>query len=203
MRVSSWLWPFTFGVRLGWLTAGCPNPDPAQTRDRIFFFRGNAIVFSRGFGKMCGLLRRAGYWAEDLRCIGHRWAYRELTRRKDRPPGRVIFVGHSCGGRYAIHAAEYLAHVGIAVDLLVCLEVALPPPVPANVRTATNLYLTRPRLYPAGPLRPEADCAAWIENIDLDAPGSPVSPRWLNHLNITDSPAVQDWVLRRIFATLR
>jgi hypothetical protein len=203
MRVSSWFWPFTFGVRLGWLTAGCANPDPAQTRDRVFFFRGNAVVFSRGFGKMCGLLRRAGYWAEDLRCIGHRWACRELTRRDEGPPGRVVFVGHSCGARYAIHAAEHLAHAGIAVDLLVCLEVALPPPVPANVTAAANLYLTRRRLYPAGPLRPGPGCTARIDNVDLDAPGSPVRRGWLNHLNITDSPAVQDWVLRRVFAALR
>ena len=203
MRVSSRFWPFTFGVRLGWLTARCPNPDPAQTRDRIFFVRGNAVVFSRGFGKMCGLLRRAGYWAEDLRCIGHRWVCRELTRRDEGPPGRVIFVGHSCGARYAIHAAEYLAPIGIAVELLVCLEVALPPPVPVNVRAAANLYITRRRLYPAGPLRPRPGCAARIDNVDLDAPGSPIRRGWLNHLNITDSPAVQDWVLRRVFAALR
>jgi hypothetical protein len=201
MRLSAYLWPFTHGVRLGWLTAGCLNPDPTQTPDRIFFFRGNGIVFSRGFGTMCGLLRRAGYWAEDLRCIGHRWACRELIRRAE--PGRVVFVGHSCGARYAIHAADHLARFGIAVDLLVCVEVALPPPVPANVKDAANLYLTRRRLYPAGPLRSEADGVTRIENIDLNAPGSPIRPGWLHHLNITDNAVVQDWVLRRIFATLR
>ena len=48
MRLSRWLWPFSFGTRLGWLTASVPNPDPR--RGRVFLLRGNAIVFSRGLG---------------------------------------------------------------------------------------------------------------------------------------------------------
>jgi pimeloyl-ACP methyl ester carboxylesterase len=200
IRVCSYSWPFAFGVRLGWLTAGYPNPDPGKARDRIFFFRGQAVIFSNGFGRLCGALRRAGCWSEDLRCIGHRWVCRQLTA--DPPRGRVIFVGHSAGGRYALLAAQQLQNLGITIDLLICLDVAFPDPVPANVKTAVHLYLSGWRLYPARPLTNAPGAAAEIENIALTSPASPISSRWLNHLNITDSPAVQEFVAQRIMKTL-
>src|SRR5438445_1769153 len=117
MRLSAALWPFPFGVRLGWATAGAPNPDPSRARGRVFLLRGNAVVFSGGFGTLCTELRRAGLWAEDLRCVGDRWACRRLVadRRAGRPGGPVVFVGHSCGGRYSLHAAGRLQDAGIAV----------------------------------------------------------------------------------------
>jgi hypothetical protein len=201
IRLCSYLWPFTFGVRLGWLTAYHPNPDPAKARDRIFFFRGQAAIFSNGFGTLCDALRSARYWSEDLRCVGHRWVCRRLTA--DRPTRRVIFVGHSAGGRYALFAAQQLQNLGITIDLLVCLDVAIPDPVPANVKAAVHLYLTGLRPYPARPLTLAPNSAAHIDNIDLNSPDSPISSRWLNHLNITDCPAIQDFVMQRIVTTLR
>lgn len=205
IRLCSYLWPFTCGTRLGWLTAGQPNPDPTLARDRIFFFRGQAVIFSNGFGTLCGLLRRAGYWAEDFRCVGHRWACRQLlaARNRNEPLGRVIFVGHSAGGRYALLAAEQLQKVGVAVDLLVGLDVALPDPVAANVKTAVHLYLSGLRLYPARPFTPTADSTTRIENIAVNEAAAPLSARWLCHLNMTDSRAVQQFVLQRIAATLQ
>jgi predicted alpha/beta-hydrolase family hydrolase len=148
MRLSALLWPFPFGVRLGWASARVPNPDVDHARGRAFLLRGNGVLFSRGFGALCAALRRAGVWAEDLRCVGDRWACRRLIadRRTGRLRGPVILVGHSCGGRYALFAAHRLQAAGVAVDLIVCLDVALPPEVPANVKRALNLYLTRPRL---------------------------------------------------------
>src|SRR5436190_20204564 len=136
MRLSAWLWPFPFGVRLGWATARTPNPDPTQSRGRVFLLRGNGVVFSPGFGRMCAALRRAGVWAEDLRCVGDRWACRHLIadRQAGRLRGPVVFVGHSCGARYSLYAARQLQAAGIAVDLVVCLDVALAPAVPPNVR---------------------------------------------------------------------
>jgi hypothetical protein len=123
MRLSALLWPFSFGVRLGWATARMPNPDVDRARGRVFLLRGNGVVFSRGFGDLCAALRRAGVWA---------------------------------------------------------------------------VYLTRPRLYPARPLRRAAGSPTLVENIDLDAAGSPVDARGLHHLNITASPAVQALVLGRV-----
>jgi hypothetical protein len=201
IRVCSYLWPFTFGVRLGWLTAGHPNPDPAKARDRVFFFRGQAVVLSNGFGTLCGALRRAGYWSEDLRCVGHRWVCRHLTT--DPTSGRLIFVGHSAGGRYALYAAQQLESLGITIDLLIGLDVAIPDPVPANIKAGVHLYLSGLRLYPARPFTPAPNSTALIENINLNSPDSPIPSRWLTHLNITDCPAIQAFVAKRILKTLR
>jgi hypothetical protein len=200
MRVCTYTWPFTFGVRLGWASARAPNPDPATARGRVYLLRGNGIVFSRGLGTLCGLLRSRNIWAEDLRCVGDRWALRHLLRdrRAGRLRGPVVFVGHSCGGRYSLFAAHKLNALGVPVDLLVCLDVALPAAVPANVKRAVNLYLAGRRLYPAGPLRPAPGSLAVVENIDLRGAGSPANGRRLNHLNITDSPGVQERVMKEI-----
>ncbi len=204
MRLSRFLWPFPFGIRLGWFSAGAPNPEAGTARGRIFLLRGNGIVFSRGFGTLCGELRRRGYWTEDLRCVGDRWLCRHLRaeQKEGRLRGPIVLVGHSCGGRYALYAADELRHSGIVVDTIVCLDVALPPPVPVNVKSAVNLYLTRFRLYPARPLLPAPHSSSQITNIDLDAADSPIAPNGLHHLNLTDSPAVQSFVLAKIQETM-
>jgi hypothetical protein len=193
-----------FLVRLGWASAGVANPDPLRAPGRVFFFRGQAIIFSRGFGMMCGELRRRGVWAEDLRCRGETWAVRQIINdhRGGRWRGPVVLVGHSCGGRSALFAAEQLRTAGIDVSLIVCLDVTLPPPVPANVRRAINLRRTRWRLYPAMSLVPGPGAATAVENIDLDAPDSPIDPAWIWHANITSRPRVRDYVVGRILESL-
>ncbi len=183
-------------VRLGWLTSRIPNPGAASRAGRVYFFRGQAIFFSRGFGRMCEALRREGVWAEDLRCRGEWWACRHLLAEPPAEP--VVLVGHSCGGRSALFAADRLRKSGVTVDLLVCLDVTLPPPVPANVRRAVNLYLSGWRLYPAGRLRPAPGAAPRIDNVDVSAPDSPITAGWLCHVTFTDSAAVQDFVVRKI-----
>src|SRR5437879_6008788 len=102
MRLSALTWPFSFGVRLGWATTATRNPAPMQAAGRVYLLRGQGIVFSAGFGTLCDRLRRAGFWAEDLRCVGDRWVRRHLIaeREANRLRGPLILVGHSCGGRY-------------------------------------------------------------------------------------------------------
>jgi hypothetical protein len=200
MRVCRYTWPFPFGVRLGWASTRTPNPDRHSAPGRIYLLRGNAVVFSRGLGLLCGQLRRSGFWAEDLRCVGDLWLVRHLAadQRSGRLRGPVVLVGHSCGGRYALYAAHELHALGIAIDLIVTLDVALPPDVPSNVKRAVNLYRSRGRLYPARPLRPAPGSAAVVENIDLSAADSPEKAWWLNHLTMTDSARVRALVLARI-----
>jgi pimeloyl-ACP methyl ester carboxylesterase len=154
---------------------------------------------------MCQQFRRIGMWAEDLRCVGDLWVRRHLLRdhRAGRLHGPLILVGHSCGGRYALWTAQKLQQAGIAVDLLVCVDVApWPFQVPDNVRRAVHLHRSRRRVYPAGPLRPARGSRAIIDNIDLDAPGSPIRGRGLHHLNITANPAVQEWIVGQVLEPL-
>ena len=127
MRGCALTWPFCFGVRLGWATARTSNPDPGGALGRVYLLRGNAVIFSRGFGIICDRLRRAGLWAEDLRCVGDRWIRRTLVadQQAGRLNGPVILVGHSCGGRSALFTAQELARRNIPVDLLVCIDVAV------------------------------------------------------------------------------
>jgi hypothetical protein len=200
MRVWALTWPFCFGVRLGWATASVPNPSPFEARARVFFLRSQAVVFSGGFGAMCDRLRREGIWAEDLRCVGDRWVRRHLLA--EQAVGRlrqpVILVGHSCGGRYALFTAQELARAGIAVELVVCIDVAGPYDVAANVRHAMHIYRSRWRIYPARPLQLAAGARGRISNLDVDASNSAIAPAWLHHLNITTSTAVQDHVIQTI-----
>jgi hypothetical protein len=196
MRLAALTWPYPLPVRLGWATAGVNNPAPGVARGRAFLFRGQGVVFSRGLGVLCGRMRRAGWWAEDLLCAGDGWACRALLA--DPPSIPIVFIGHSCGGRAALRAAGRLAAAGLGVDLVVCLDTAFPPPVPANVRRAVHLYRGGRRVYPARPLRPGAGSAARVENIDVTAADSPVAGRGLHHLNFTDRPAVQEFVVQRV-----
>jgi len=200
MRVCRYTWPFPFGVRLGWASTRALNPTLDKAKGQVFLLRGNAIVFSRGLGILCGQLRRLGFWSEDLRCVGDLWVVRKLAsdQKQGRLRGPIVFVGHSCGGRYSLYAAHELLALGITVELVVTLDVALPLDVPANVKRAVNLYRSRKRLYPARPLRAAPDSPAVVENIDLDAEDSPVKAWWLTHLTLTDSSAVRDLVLGRI-----
>jgi hypothetical protein len=191
-------------VRLGWASTSVSNPDPRRAPGRAYFFRGQGIFFSGGFGAMCDELRRHGVWAEDLRCRGDTWACRHIIadHRGGHWRGPVALVGHSCGGRSALFAAEELRGAGIEVSLLVCLDVTLPPPVPANVRRALNLRRTRRRLYPAMPLVAAAGASPLIENVDLDAADSPIDPAWTCHLNMTGRPQVRAFVVGRILQAL-
>jgi hypothetical protein len=149
---------------------------------------------------MCGALRQAGIWAEDLRCVGDLWLRRHLANKQTAGLLHcpIVLVGHSCGGRSALYAARRLEQLGLAIDLLICLDVAWPFEVAGNVRRAVHLYRSRCRLYPARPLRAAPGSPAVVENVDLDAPDSPVPGHGLHHLNITASPAVQEYVVGRV-----
>ena len=62
--------------------------------------------------------------------------------------------GHSALQKILIvHLAAFEKPLGIAVRLVVCMDVAFPPAVPANVERAIHLYRTRQRIYPARALK--------------------------------------------------
>jgi thioesterase domain-containing protein len=118
--------------------------------------------------------------------------------RAGRLHGPVIFVGHSCGGRYALYAARRLEQLRVRVDLIVCVDVAWPYEVSGNVRRAIHLYRSRLRLYPARALQSAPGSEAVVENLDLDDPAAPVPGQGLHHLNITASHEVQSYIIARV-----
>lgn len=200
MRFCALTWPFCFGVRLGWMTAQVPNPSMEEARGRVYLLRGQTMIFSRGFGTICGRLRQAGLWAEDLRCVGDRWVrwHVQTDWKAGRVRGPIILVGHSCGGRYALFTARELARWGIPVELVICIDVAIPYAVSANVRHAIHVYRSRWRIYPARPLQPEAYSEARVTNLDLDDARSPIAAFGVHHMNITANQAVQDLIVEKI-----
>jgi hypothetical protein len=184
----------------------CPAraPNPASPRGHVYLIRGQGWVFSGGWAILRDRLRAAGVAADDVSDLDAAWVGDHVLaqRRSGRLNGPIVFVGHSRGGRLSLHLAERLGQEGIPVDLILTADTCKPPAVPANVGRAVNLYLTKNRLYPARPLRPAPDSQTVIENVDLDAPGSPFAPRGLHHLNFTDSPDVQDYLFGRIMEVM-
>ncbi|HQR05496.1 MAG TPA: hypothetical protein PLN21_01675 [Gemmatales bacterium] len=194
------LWQAPLGSRLGWVTASAHNPSQREARANVFLLRGTGTMFSPGFGDICTRLRRDGVWAEDLGSAGESWIVKHLIeeRKAGRLKGPIIMVGHSRGGRHILDAAHELQKSGFIVDLLVCLDVAAPTTVPSNVRKALNLYMTQHRIYPAEKLKPTIGSQTIIENVDLNAPSSPVKIHELNHINITNDTGVQNYVINAI-----
>jgi hypothetical protein len=185
--------------------AGGGPANPLQPHGRVYLLRGQGWFFSGGWRPLRDRLRAAGLQADDLSDHAGDRAVDDLLadHRAGRLSGPIVFIGHSRGGRQSLFAAQRLGQVGIVVDLVLTIDVAIPPPVPAGVRRAVNLYLTRPRLYPARPLSPAPDSGAVIENIDLDDTGSPIDAKRLNHLTITDSAALQGYLFGRIREVIR
>ena len=68
-RLTDRIWTIPFGGRLGWATAALPIPSTGPA-SRAFLLRGSGMVFSPEYGALCTRFRRAGLWAEDLRCTG-------------------------------------------------------------------------------------------------------------------------------------
>jgi len=185
-------WAFPAAARMGWLTTTVPNPTTCNGSGLAYLFRGNGTLFTPGFGRLTDQLRRQYLWAEDLTCNGINWAYRHLIKTPVNGP--IILIGHSRGGRRLLKLATFLEQAGITVDLLFCIDVAFPPPVPANVRRAVHLYRSRWRLYPARPLVACPDSSSEIENIDLDQQDAPFPGTWLNHFNITGNEPLHQWI---------
>lgn len=194
-------WAFPAAARVGWMTTTVPNPPPDHANGLAFLFRGNGTVFTPGFGRLTDQLRSQGLWTEDMTCNGLPWAKRYLMKQQRHRP--IILIGHSCGGRRSLQLAALLEAAAITVDLVICIDVAFTPTVPANVRRAVHLYRSRWRFYPARPLVPCPGITLPIDNIDLDQPDAPFPGTWLHHLNITGNQALQSWIMQEVTRLLQ
>lgn len=194
-------WAYPAAARVGWLTTTVPNPSLKAAHGLAYLFRGNGAIFTPGFGRLTDQLRSVGLWTEDLTCNGVPWVKQHIMKEHGSRP--IILIGHSCGGRRCLQLAALLEATGISIDLLICIDVALPPTVPTNARRAVHLYRSRWRLYPARPLLPCPGGSSQIDNIDLDQPRAPFPGTWLNHLNITGSEALQLWINHEVTLLLQ
>ncbi|HQR07273.1 MAG TPA: hypothetical protein PLN21_10650 [Gemmatales bacterium] len=194
-------WAYPAAARMGWLTTTVSNPSLNEAQGLAYLFRGNGTLFTPGFGLLTDQLRTQGLWAEDLTCNGLPWVKQHVMKGHRSCP--IILIGHSCGGRRCLQLAALLEAAGISIDLLICIDVAFPPTVPANVRRAVHLYRTRWRFYPARPLVPCTAGTSQIDNIDLDQPHAPFPGTWLNHLNITGSEALQLWIKHQVMQLMQ
>lgn len=189
-------WVFPAAARMGWLTTTVNNRSVGDAHGLAYLFRGNGTIFTPGFGRLTDSLRIQGLWTEDLTCNGLPWVKQHVMKEHGTRP--IILMGHSCGGRRCLQLAALLEAVGIPIDLLICIDVAFTPPVPANVRRAVHLYRSRWRFYPARPLVPCPGGTSQIDNIDLDQPTAPFPGTWLNHFNITGSESLQLWIKHEV-----
>lgn len=183
-------------ARVSWLTTTVPHRSDEPGVGHAYLFRGNGTFFTPGFGRLCDQLRTEGLGAEDLTCHGLRWAYDHITSRRSCQP--LVLIGHSCGGRRCLQLASQLEHARRTVDLLIGIDVALPPRVPGNVQRAVHLFRSRWRLYPARLLQLAPGSSTLLENIDLDRPGAPCPGRWLHHLNITAAKPLHHWMVQQV-----
>jgi hypothetical protein len=194
-------WAFPAAARMGWLTTSVTNPSLRDAQGLAYLFRGNGTIFTPGFGRLTDQLRTQGLWAEDLTCNGLPWAKHHLMKDHNSRP--IILIGHSCGGRRCLQLAALLEVAGITIDLLICIDVAFTPPVPTNVLRAVHLFRSRWRIYPARPLIPCPGGTSQIDNFDLDQPNAPFPGTWLNHLNVTASEALQQWIKQEVTQLLQ
>src|SRR5262249_30894744 len=115
-----------------------PPDNPDEPLGHVYLIRGQGWVFSGGWAVLRDRLRAAGARAEDVSDYGGGWVADDALARHKAGTlrGPVVFVGHSRGGRQSLFAAERLGHEGVRVDLVLTADVAIPPPVPANVTRA-------------------------------------------------------------------
>jgi hypothetical protein len=165
----------------------------------VFVLRGCGYLLSPGLAGLAAQLRQCGFRVEDLPSGADGRVCEELVcaRNAGRLCGPVILLGHSRGGRHALHAARALQETGITVDLLILLDVGDAPPVPANVKRVLNIYL-RHSFYHSGPVCLAPCATACVENIDLKSCDTPKDGRGVHHITIAANPAVRDLVLERI-----
>ena len=108
----------------------------------------------------------------------------------------LILVGYSMGGYSVIQLSRELGTAGIPVDLLVALDPAFPPPVPANVARAVDLYQTQAG-FKGGPVQADAGFRGELVVRNLGhLPG-------VEHRNFPIYPDVRREVVARVLQVAR
>jgi thioesterase domain-containing protein len=140
-------------------------------------------------------------------CFAHVEPYRKWKSIvkdivRDRPE-KLVLIWHSHGGVIAIKAARVLQEQGIAVRLLVLLDVGRPDPIPSNVDMAVHYYVVpRTMTFRSGPrdsLEP-GNMYTQLTNVAVGSEGDVPAARDVDHLTISDSAAIHGMITDKMAA---
>ena len=162
-----------------------------QTPGIVYFVRGILGVFSRGLDQMGETLNDQGI---NATVVNHQaWKKAAVTiashhkRNKNDP---IILVGHSWGANAILRIAKFLQQRDIKVQYFVTFEPNINLPVPANVESAANYYLSNSLL--GQKLKKEQGSSGHLENVDL------ITLDGVGHFNIEKQTRVQNLVVKNI-----
>jgi hypothetical protein len=164
----------------------------AQSRARVYLFRGLADVFSLGMNTLTDELNERGVSATvhsytDWKSIADKAAENYKAGRE----GPIILVGHSLGADAVMEMADYLGDKGVPVALVVPFDATRSFPASGNVARVLNLT-QRDYAY----MRPGPGFRGSLSNVDLSTDPD------IGHLNIDKSPQLHARVISEVQAVL-
>ena len=166
-----------------------------QTWGIVYFVRGIFGVFSRGLDDMGSQLKSQGV---NATVINHQaWkkaAVTILNHHDNHKDGPIILVGHSWGANAILRIAKFLQQRDVNVQYFVTFEPNVSLPVPSNVETGVNYYLSNSLLGQT--LAQEAGSTGNFDNIDL------ITLDNIGHFNIEKQARIQAVVVKNIYRHL-
>ncbi len=157
----------------------------------VYFVRGILGVFSRGLDQMGETLNDQGI---NATVINHQaWKKAAVTianHHKKNKKAPIILVGHSWGANAILRIAKFLQQRDIKVQYFVTFEPNINLPVPANVESAANYYLSNSLL--GQKLKKQQGSRGKLQNVDL------ITIDGIGHFNIEKQTRVQKLVVKNI-----
>lgn len=161
----------------------------------VYFVRGILGVFSRGLDQMGQTLNAKGI---NATVINHpAWKKAAVTiasHHKKHRNDPIILVGHSWGANAILRIAKFLQQRDIEVRYFVTFEPNINLPVPSNVESAANYYLSNSLL--GQKLNKQQGSNGRLDNVDL------ISLDGIGHFNIEKQTRVQNLVIKNIISHL-
>jgi hypothetical protein len=162
-----------------------------KTKGIVYFVRGILGVFSRGLDQMGETLNDQGI---NATVINHQaWKKAAVTiasHHKKNKKDPIILIGHSWGANAILRIAKFLQQRDIKVQYFVTFEPNINLPVPANVESAANYYLSNSLL--GLKLKKQQGSSGHLQNVDL------ITLDGVGHFNIEKQTRVQNQVIKNI-----
>ena len=166
-----------------------------KTKGIVYFVRGILGVFSRGLDQMGETLNDQGI---NATVINHQaWKKAAVTiasHHKKNKKDPIILVGHSWGANAILRIAKFLQQRDIKVQYFVTFEPNINLPVPANVESAANYYLSNSLL--GLKLKKEQGSSGHLQNVDLKTLDG------VGHFNIEKQTGIKTIVINDILRHL-